>query len=131
MNFEKELTSACKRVFEQLGFGLAETVYEKALMYELRTHKHTVDNQVYIELLYTDSKGEKHHVSNLILDLVVKDINTVIELKTIKGSLKQDSKEYYQVKRYQRNEGFERAYLINFSPCGPEIYDCSSGFIRI
>ena len=54
-------------------------------MYELRAQKHTVDNQVYIELLYTDSKGEKHHVSNLILDLVVKDINSVIELKTIKG----------------------------------------------
>ena len=81
---------------EQLGFSLAKTVYEKALVYELRAHKHIVDNQVYIELLYTDSKGEKHQVNNLILDLVDRDISTVIELKTIKGSLKQDcSKEYY------------------------------------
>ena len=70
MNFGKEVTTACQRVFEQLGFGLAETVYEKTLMYELRAHEYTADNQVYIGLFYTDSKCKKHHVSNLILDLV-------------------------------------------------------------
>ena len=65
MNFEKELTVACTREFEQLGFSLVKTVYEEAFMCDLRAYKHVVDNPVYIGLLYTDSKGEKHHVSNL------------------------------------------------------------------
>lgn len=124
MNLEEALVESCNKVYNVLGFGLMETTYEKALIYELRSRGVTCDNEVYINLDYEDNNGDSFILTSLRMDVVIyRPEKLVLELKTVKSLLKKDDKEYYQVKRYERLLGDTRgSYLINFGIKGLEIY---------
>lgn len=125
MEFEKKLIESCKRVYEQLGFGLMELTYEKGLKIELQSLGVKCDNEEYVNLYYEDRDNEKHFLTSLRMDIVVKKPSCVIELKTVKSVLKKDDKEYYQALRYQKITGVEKCYLVNFGIKGLEIYNCN------
>ena len=122
---EEIIIKSCNRVYETLGFGLMETTYEKALKVELQSRYIPCDNEVYVNLDYQDINGEKHFLTSLRIDILIKKPRIILELKTIKGELKKKDKEYYQVKRYGKLMGIDNLYLVNFGLSKLEIYRCN------
>jgi len=68
-------------VYNKLGFGFLEKVYENAMLIELREAGLTVSNQVPIEVFY-----KKEKVGNYFADLLVNE-NVIVELKAGEGAI--------------------------------------------
>ncbi len=66
------------QVYNTMGFGFLESVYEKCLMIELREAGLEVESQTPIEVRY---KGET--VGEFVADIVVEDI-VILELKSVR-----------------------------------------------
>ena len=63
------------KVYNELGFGFLEKVYENAMLIELMSHELTVSRQVPVEVFYLGKL-----VDNYFVDITVEDI-IIIELK--------------------------------------------------
>jgi GxxExxY protein len=128
MNIKIEnIKKATIKVYSDLGFGLNEIAYEKALKEELRDFGFHTQTEVHVNEYYITTKGRKIEVACLRLDILVDD-NIILELKTIEGSiqkvdkktntLKKDdlrnTKEYLQCKRYKKLMKIKNCFLINF-----------------
>ena len=124
---ESIIIESCKRVYEQLGFGLMELTYEKALKCELLSRNIKCENEYYVNMFYESSDNEKHFLTPLRIDILINNPKIVIELKTVKSVLKNEDKEFYQVTRYQGLVNAEQCYLVNFGIKGLEIYRCTGG----
>lgn len=72
------IIGAIYNVYNNLGPGLLESVYESALTYELTKKGLRVDRQVEVPILYENIKIE----SNLRLDMLVEDL-VIVELKSV------------------------------------------------
>ena len=94
-------------VYNKLGFGFLEKVYENSLAIEFRFKDFKVDTQKKLTVRY---KGEI--VGEYIADLVVDD-KIIIELKTCK-SLTNIHKA--QLLNYLKSTGLQLGILINFPP---------------
>ena len=82
MNFEfEELTEkiigAAIQVHKKLGPGFLESVYEKALIWELKKQELKVKEQYEIVIKY-----DEEEIGNHRLDLLVED-TIIVELKTV------------------------------------------------
>ena len=113
-NDEQDIKNACIYVYQQLGFGLSELNYEKALALELRARGYSLTTEYYVNEMFTDSKGEQHQLNQLRIDVLIHKPRILLELKTLKSKLKEDDKEYLQTKRYQKIIKSKEAFLINF-----------------
>lgn len=69
------------KVYNELGFGFLEKVYENAMLIELRANNFTALKQVPIEVFY-----EGQLVGNYFADIIVENI-IIIELKAGDGIL--------------------------------------------
>lgn len=98
-----------KQVFNELGRGHRETVYQKAIEVELRLRGISYECERVIPVKYKD-----HVVSYMRMDLVV-DGKIIIELKSIKTIKEGDE---CQLKRYLNYSGMNEGYLVNFSTDG-------------
>ena len=111
----KELTDkAIKCVYEVynvLGYGFLEKVYEKALILELRSKGFNVTNQHKIEVFY---KGK--NVGDYYADLCVNH-TLIIELKAAAALC---DEHYYQLINYLTATDIEVGLLLNFGK-KPEI----------
>ena len=97
----KDIIEKCsKRVWEQLGPGYNEVVYQKALNYELNCNGILTDTERYSNAVYIDSKGNKHVVTTSRIDILIhdKESNIILELKNINKNI--SDSERIQVKRY-------------------------------
>ena len=133
MDFEQILLESCQRVYQQLGYGLAELVYEKALKLELKERGIKCENELYVNQTYLTSTNEEYFLTGLRIDIMVYLNNNqkiILELKTVKSELKQDDKEYYQAKRYERLTNARNSYLINFGK-RLEVYNLSGDFTNL
>lgn len=75
-----EILGAAIEVHKHLGPGLLESIYEKCLIFELKSRGYDVKNQVPLPLIY---KG--HYLeTDLKLDLLVNE-TVIIELKTVES----------------------------------------------
>ena len=72
-----ELHEAARKVHTELGEGLSEAVYQKALAHELRTRGWRVETEVVIPIHY-----QKAYVGFVRADLVVNEC-TVVEVKVV------------------------------------------------
>ena len=72
------IIGAIYNVYNNLGPGLLESVYESALTYELTKKGLRADRQVEVSILYENIKIE----SNLRLDMLVEDL-VIVELKSV------------------------------------------------
>ena len=90
-------------VYNQLGPGLLESIYEKALIHELRS---TVKNQVVVPVYY---KGELI-CPDLRLDLIIDD-RLILELKSVVEYKKLFEKQLFT---YLRLMNCELGYVVNF-----------------
>jgi GxxExxY protein len=78
----KELTEkiigCAYKVYNRMGFGFLESVYEKCLMIELKNAELKAEAQVPIKVFY-----ENENVGNFIVDILVEK-TIILELKSIR-----------------------------------------------
>ena len=129
MEFQNVLLESCQKIYDDLGYGLAELVYEKALKIELTSRGIKCENELYVNLHYTASDNEEYFLTSLRIDIIVylNGRKIILELKTVKSELKEDDKEYYQAKRYERLLNADNSYLINFGK-RLEVYNLGGEF---
>jgi len=102
-----EIIGCAYEVHRTLGPGLLESVYQKALVQELKLRGFKVKSEVDIEINY---KGVNVG-SDLRLDIIVND-TIIIELKSVETILPIHKK---QLLTYLRLTNFQLGLLINFN----------------
>ena len=107
----KELTEAILGIFfdvyNKLGYGFMESVYEKAMLQALRTGGFKAENQVSIHVQF---QGQP--VGDFKADILVNDL-ILIELKAVRFL---DNTHSAQTQNYLRATRIEVALLMNFGP---------------
>jgi GxxExxY protein len=102
-------------VYNALGPGLLESVYEKALIHELKLRGLKVSSQVPVEIVY---KGETVG-ADLRLDIIVND-TLIIELKSVESLMPVHFK---QVRTYMKLLDKPAGLLVNF-----DVSDFKNGY---
>ncbi len=108
---ENEISFAVRgaafKVYNALGPGLLESVYEVALTYELRQMGHEVKNQVTVPVVYGDMKMDV----GFRLDMLV-DESVVVEIKSVDTLLDVHHKQLLTYLRFTKKK---LGLLINFN----------------
>ncbi|MFL9832959.1 GxxExxY protein [Chryseobacterium terrae] len=94
-------------VYNELGPGLLEKVYEKVLMLELENHGLNVRNQVPMSIKFKDTIID----SSFIADLIVED-KVIIEIKSIQEISEVHHK---QLLTYLKLSDLKLGILVNFN----------------
>jgi GxxExxY protein len=94
-------------VYKNLGPGLLESVYEAALIYELKKHKLEVKSQVILPVLYDGINLE----IGFRLDIFVES-KVIIEIKSVEDLSKLHFK---QLLTYLKLSGKKVGILVNFN----------------
>lgn len=102
-----DIRGAIFKVYNQLGPGLLESVYEAALKYELTRMGHKVVSQVGIPVTYEDQKMD----IGFRLDLLVGK-KVIIEIKSVETLLPVHHK---QLLTYLKLSGKKLGLLVNFN----------------
>ena len=92
-------------VYNELGFGFLESVYEKALLIALRTKGFKVEKQVPIPVVFRGIS-----IGNFEADLIVENI-VILELKAVRLL---DEVHKAQLLNYLRATEIEVGLLLNF-----------------
>ncbi len=106
-DYTYRLLHCAYEVYNELGPGLLESIYEEALAKELTKQGFTVERQVPVPVHY---KGERL-CNDLRLDLIV-DNKIILELKSVVDYRTLFEKQLYT---YLRLTGCELGYVINFN----------------
>ena len=93
------------KVYNTLGFGFLERVYENALYYELGNSGHFVEKQKRIKVFY-----EKLEVGDYYADLVV-DRCIIVEIKAAENLIENHE---FQLINYLKATEIEVGLLLNF-----------------
>ena len=105
-------------VYNHLGPGLLEEVYERALMYELVNAGLKVESQVALPLVYKGVDLEKSfRVDILVEEKIILELKSVAQLEPV---------HYKQLLSYLKLSGLRFGYLINFNE-----KDFKNGYHRI
>jgi len=110
-----ETIGASFEVYNDLGPGLLESVYEKALIHELKLRGLNVSSQLPVEIVY---KGETVG-ADLRLDIIVND-TLIIELKSVETLMPVHFK---QVRTYMKLLDKPAGLLVNF-----DVSDFKNGY---
>ena len=102
-----DLRGAAFKIFNNLGPGLLESVYETALTYELRSLGYNVQRQVAIPIIYCGMEIENAFKADLIIDNQI-----IIEIKSVENLAKVH---YKQLLTYLRLSDLRLGFLINFN----------------
>ena len=101
-----KVIAAAIEVHRRLGPGFLESIYENALVVELRNRGLKVEQQVEVPVEYEGVEVGRHR-----LDLLIEG-TIVVELKAIKNL---DNVHFAIVKSYLRAIGKEHGLLLNFA----------------
>lgn len=107
-HFEENLIKFCVDVYQTLGTGYKEQVYQRALSYDLSANGFIHSTEVNVNI----------HYKNVFIgferaDIVVNNPQRVIELKAQNSKI--SHKELFQLHRYLLDLGYQSGYVINFS----------------
>jgi GxxExxY protein len=102
-----EVRGAIYDVYKELGPGLVESVYEEALIFEIRQRGLNVERQVKVPVVYKGNVLE----TDLRLDLIVED-KVIVELKSVEEMKKVFAK---QLLTYLRLMNKKVGLLVNFN----------------
>ena len=102
-----QIRGAIYDVYKELGPGLLESVYEEALVFELKDRGLDVERQVMVPIVY---KGEVL-ATELRLDIIVED-TVIIELKSVSELMPVHFK---QTRTYLRLMKKHLGILVNFN----------------
>ena len=92
-------------VYNRLGYGFLESVYEKAIIIELKAQGVGVLSQVPITVRY-----KKQEVGKFYADLLIEN-RVIVELKVSEKIAKEHE---YQLRNYLRATDIEVGLLLNF-----------------
>ena len=106
-NLIYQSVGAAMEVYNHLGPGLLESVYEKAMMYELQLRGLRVTSQMPVEIKYKNTTLG----SDLRLDILVED-KVIIELKSVETLMPVHFK---QIRTYMKLLDVPAGVLINFN----------------
>ena len=102
-----KIIGAIYEVYNQLGPGLLESVYEQALSYQLRKDGLEVDNQVSVPIFYDGEELETRlRIDILVEEAVIVELKSVAELAPV---------HFMQIDTYLRLSGVEVGLLVNFN----------------
>jgi GxxExxY protein len=99
-------------VFNQLGFGFLESVYQKAMIIELSKNGLKYDAEMPLKVYYDDQV-----VGEFYIDLYIED-TVVVELKSVENIGKQHE---VQLVNYLNGTKKDIGFLINFGPTGVNV----------
>ena len=105
--YTHKLLSCAYNVHTALGPGLLESVYEAALVYELKSQGFEVEHQVPVKVTYKEVELDL----DLRLDIIV-DNSVILELKSVTEIQPVHQK---QLLTYMRLTGIKLGYIINFN----------------
>ena len=108
----EKIIGAAYRVFNELGHGFLESVYEKALRLELEEAGLMCEAQRAIRVLYRGAV-----VGDFYADLVVNE-SVILELKSVQKLVKVHE---VQLVNYLAATGMDTGLLINFGESGVEV----------
>lgn len=94
-------------VYNKLGPGLLESVYEKILIYELRKNDLKVENQVKLPVYYDDQIFNV----DFRLDILIEN-KVILEIKSVKNL---EDVHYKQVLTYLKLSNLKLGILVNFN----------------
>ena len=103
----KTIIGAFYNVYNKLGYGFLEGVYENALMIELEKINLKAEQQVPIKIFY-----DKKNVGNFYADILVEN-SVILELKAVSDLT---SSHEAQLLNYLKGSGLEVGLLLNFGP---------------
>ncbi len=118
-----KIKSIAKDIFNELGSGHQESVYQKAFEVALRLEGIAYESQKVVPIYY-----KKYNVGEGYTDLIINDGKgkIIIELKAVGSSL--SNKEETQLRKYMNVLNISKGILINFpqpdskkTPDEPEI----------
>ncbi len=102
-----EIINAFYAVYNQLGYGFLERVYENALAHELRERGHHVIQQAPIKVRYDNVIVDEYFADMLV------DGNVIVELKTAERI---SDAHAAQLLNYLKATALEVGLLLNFGP---------------
>ena len=121
-NLQSIIYNVAERVYDNLGPGHSEKVYQKAMSCELNCNNILHDLERHISIKYIDSRNNVHILESERIDILIhknKDINNyvVIELKAVNKTMQEQ--QVVQVNKYFKELKKENiipnfGILINF-----------------
>ncbi|MBI1830966.1 MAG: GxxExxY protein [Planctomycetes bacterium] len=108
----EKIIGAAIEVHRRLGAGFLESIYEKALVIELRRRGLTVESQKELIIEYDGVEVGRH-----VLDLFVEN-TIIVELKAIKNI---EDVHFAIVRSYLRAAGHKHGLILNFAKITLEI----------
>lgn len=94
-------------VYNELGFGFSESVYENAMFFELEKRGLKVESQKPIQVFYAGKI-----VGQYFADLLVNDA-VIVELKAVRQIIKEHEA---QLLNYLKATSYEVGLVLNFGP---------------
>lgn len=107
-----QIIGAAYKVYNTLGFGFLESVYQKALIIELSKNNLNVESEKPLKVYYEDNV-----VGDFFVDLLVEN-DIIVELKSVKNLAKEHE---VQLVNYLNGLKKEIGLLINFGPTGVDV----------
>lgn len=101
------IRGAIFKVYNELGPGLLESVYESALIYELKKNGYNVKSQVALPFYYDEIKFDQ----GFRLDILVNDL-VIIEIKSVEAIA---DVHYKQLLTYLKLSKKKLGLLVNFN----------------
>ena len=108
----KQIIGCAYKVYNKMGFGYLEGVYERCLLIELRNSGLDVESQRPIAVYYDDQL-----VGEFLADIIVNDL-IILELKSVRQLAKAHE---MQLVNYLVATGKPVGLLINFGELGVDI----------
>ena len=102
-----KIRGAIFKVYNELGPGLLESVYEEALCYQMIEEGLKVERQKEVDILYKD----KVLSTKLRLDVLVEDM-VIVELKAVESL---SNIHFVQIDTYLRLANKSIGFLVNFN----------------
>ena len=101
-----EIRGAAMEVYNELGPGLLESVYEKALIHEFKLRDINVTSQMPVDIIYKgELVGNDLRADILVEDTVILELKSVEEIKRV---------HYKQLRTYMKLLNKPEGWLINF-----------------
>ena len=106
-DISEKIIKAFYNVYNELGYGFLEKVYEKAMMIELKDLGLERKRQQAVEVLY-----KNQNVGDYYPDIIVED-NVIVELKAVKNIIDEHE---IQLVNYLKATDIEVGLILNFGP---------------
>jgi len=106
------IIGAAIEVHRRLGPGFIESIYENALVVELRKRGLKVEQQIELAVQYDGVEVGKHRLDLLVEDAIVVELKAIKDLEDIHFAI---------VKSYLRAAGKRHGLLLNFAKVTLEV----------